>query len=341
MKELKLKEATLQELSTRISELIGYPLGVDHIHHIEADGTGWFYYIQRLKPGYPVLAMHYRGPLMLALPYQDFRRLCQDEVTVDDYIANSHFNYGYYWGGGGMISGGYWQPLEEGTGIHDTERISRYLKILGCRTHKVSCGYGPSETGCQQCQLDAKTCPFSPLNEMGSWDNEVQEPDRRCELFDAIAARVRADLGFEMIYRLSHNGPKNEVRLRPGWKPDTVKIYANSELLNDLLYYPTEDYDWQKMAQEFTIVIVRDVFDDEMGDYRCESEVLLGEDPDLRQKCLDFWCEKVAKWNKHVDEADESEKSVETIAAEASTTQSGSLRNFIIRIFSRVAGLVR
>lgn len=279
----------LQELSTKISRLIDYHLGADHIHYIQEDGSGYYYYIQNLKPGYPVLAMHYRGTLMLVLPFRDAHQLSTREVSVDDYIKNSHFNYGYYWGGGSMISGGYWQPLEDKTGIHNRGRICRYLHILYCRTSKVSCGYDPREERCRKCPLDATKCPFSPLNQTGTWENEVQETDRRLELFQAINSRLEAELGFSISSRISHNGDRNDLILIPGLEPDTVIAHVNRDLLNDLLYHPDEVHDWKQMAQNFTIVLAK-------KDWSSRIKLPKGD----REACLEFWRPATAE-GQHVE----------------------------------------
>lgn len=277
-----------EELSNKITELIGYHLGEDHIHNIHADGSGWHYYIQSLKPGYPVLAMHYRGPLMLALPYEDYCKLEAGEVTVDDYITRSHWNYGYYWGGGGLLSGAYWQPLEKETGIHDTERISRYLTILDCRTNLISSGYRPTEECCQRCKLDATNCPFSSLNQTGTWENEVREPDGRNELFKAVIQRVKDELGFDYVMVMSHGRQRDEVMLFPGYKPNSVDIYLHKELLNDLLYHPGDEYNCEALAKSFKIILGIPWQPD-------WATPLPDKVADKRAFCLNFWGDRMPK----------------------------------------------
>lgn len=276
----------VQELSTKVTELIGYHLGEDHIHHIHADGSGWFYYIQDLRPGYPVLAMHYRGPLMLALPFADYGKLEAGDVTVDDYIADSHWNYGYMWGGGGLLSGAYWQPLEQKSGIHDTERISRYLRILSCRTHRASSGYGSTEGRCIDCELDETSCPFSPLNQTGAWENEVREPDGRRELFQAVRERIQSELGFERYDYMSHHDDRHEILLFPGLNPNTARIFLSAHLLNDLLYHPEVKHDWAEMAQQLHYTLAMP--------YHPEQRTELSADvADKRAFCLNFWGDKM------------------------------------------------
>ena len=286
----ELKEVILIELSEKITELIGFHLGPDHIHHILEDGTGYHYHIRKLKPGYPVLAMHYRGPLVLMLPYEDFCQLNREEITVDEYIATAHFNYGYYWGGGGLISGGYWQPFGTESGIHDKERISRYFHILSCRTNKISSGYSPTEERCAKCQLDATTCPCSPLNQTGCWENEVSEPDGRYELFKAARGRVEKELGFKVVTISYHDNDISELKVFPMYEPNTVGISFGQSLLNDLLYYPEQEHDWHQMAYDLVIAVSIPQGND-------KQRVLLPRSSINRHAvCLKLWQDEVAKW---------------------------------------------
>lgn len=325
-----MKGSIAKELSVKISDLIGYHFGEEHIHDIGPSGEGYYYYIQSLKPGYPVLAMHYRGPLMLVLPFADFQRLQSEEVSVDEYISNSHFNYGYYWGGGSAIGGGYWQPLEAEAGIHDTARISRYLHILSCRTHKQSSGYGPTIEGCRNCQLDATACPYSPLNQSGTWENEVREPDRRRELFAVIGEMIESELGLKLVSRMPHDGDSQELLLCPGWEPDTVTAYISKNLWNDLLYHPEVERDWEQMVQGFTLSVIRP--------YRPDSKTQVPKDAaDKQAFCLDFWREEVAAWEQYRTDTD-AEPEENTTAASPSTTKAKGPFACIAKIFrQRVA----
>jgi len=249
------KAAFIEDLSQKVTKLIGYPLGVEHIHSLSEDGSGWHYYIRDLKPGYPVLAIHYRGPLMLALPFADYQQLETGAVTVDEYIAKSHWNYGHFRGGGSLIGGVYWQPLEKGKGIHDTELISRYLLHLSCLVSSRVSGYHPTPEGCAKCQLEAQTCPYSPLNHTGTWEKAVPMLDGRIELFDAVAKRVEDELGFEIYDRMSHREGREDILLLPGYDAYTVNIHLPQELLNDLLYHPHHKYDWKEMARRLNIIL--------------------------------------------------------------------------------------
>lgn len=271
-----------QELSSKIVTLIGYPLSTRGVTH---DNPGFHYYIQNLRPGYPVLVMDYhvmpheRPYPWLVLPYADYQRLERAEVTVDDYIANSHFNFGYYWGGG-SIYGAYWQPFEEETGIHDTERIRRYLWQLACRTYQHSLHYLPPKELCESCPLEASSCYCSQLNETGDQKFEVFEIDRRKELQKALIERITGELEFEVCGFLSHTGAKNDVELYAGSEPGTVRVYASCALLNELLYEPKER-DFKQLAKELRLI--RKSQNSEI------AAEITDEMPNKHQACLAFW----------------------------------------------------
>ena len=286
-----------KELSAKITPLIGYRLDEDHIHQCDC---GYGKFVRQLKPGYPVFLMHYRGPLVLLIPDDDYRRLEAEEMTTDEFIASSHFSYGYYLGGNSLFGGSYWQPLEDdgATGIHSTERISRYLNILHCQSELVAsyCVHPELVLGrhhsvkakkCRDsCPLSRTGCPLSALNETGNWDEEVQEPDGRYELFLALRERLRTELGFEACDLSIHSisGTPNQLHLVPFGDSscrDMVEVRVDVNLLNDLLYHPGER-DWQEMAASFTELVAQRVFP------RHWEHTVLDAD-DKREQCLNFW----------------------------------------------------
>lgn len=243
------KFAWIDQLAAKVNECTGHYLGTDHVH---SDVNGWYYYIQKksLKANHPLLMNHYRGPLFAVIPHEDYARLERGEIDPIAYVDNAKWSFGYYWGGGSMIGGAFWQPLEEGTGIHDKEKISRYLSILRCRTHRNSSGYMPTEENCQKCAVN--NCPFSKYAEKNAnadWALEVQEHDYRIELFNAVIKRVQEELLLKVSGAFCYDG--NNALLIPndnGLK--SCAIYLPVSILNDILYNPGER-DWEKMASEF------------------------------------------------------------------------------------------
>lgn len=294
---IEMGEELKDELASKISNRIGVVLDAKNIHYIQADGTGYHYYIQCLKPNYPVLMADYKGQLILVLPFEDYKLLCDEKIVVDDYIESAYFNYGYYRGGGGLISGAYWQPLEEGPGIHDTESISQYLNLLHCRMAQWM-SVRISEECCAHCSLASASCQYSPLGKDTREEYQLNEPDSRPKLFAVIKARVEAELNFQVSQYFSHDGDRNELRLFPGNKLDTVTLGVSARLLNDLLYHPNRDYDWQQLAQNLVMSTTKGD-PSEYGKWEEWKVILSPSNQHKREVCLDLWRKKVAQWGEH------------------------------------------
>lgn len=273
------------EMSEKITTLVGYPLQAGWIVH---DDPGFHYYIRNLRPGYPICVMDYhvmpgrRPELMLVLPYADYRRLEKVEYSVEEYLTTAHFSFGYYWGGGSVL-GAYWQPLEAESGIHDTERIKRYLWQMACRTYVHSLGHDNPAELCASCPLKAETCPHSALvtNSERCWKSEISEFDGRVKLFNALIDRISAELRFGVRGVLSHTGAKDILELYAGYEPESVQIRVSQELLNDLLYHPEPERNWGELARSLRLVR-----------RRRDSDVAAEIDPEMQDKrtsCLMFW----------------------------------------------------
>lgn len=234
-----------------VSNKIGHSIGADHIH---TDEKGWDYYIpsKKLQKNHPVILRHYRGPLFVVLPFADWKALEQDAMDVKAYIDNSVWSFGYFWGGGSLLGGVHWQPLENGkTGINDTQKISRYLTILKCRTHEYSSGYMPTNEYCSKCSVNH--CPFSayaPKSEGASWDNEVIEQDDRILFYTAVKERIQNEFGFKATSCMSHQRG-DVICLYASYKADTVEVYLPEDLLIDMLYNPGK-HDITRTANSLT-----------------------------------------------------------------------------------------
>lgn len=246
------KEEVVEKLNSVLSNLIGCHIGTDHIH---TDEQGWFYYIPKesLQENHPLILNHYRGPLFVVIPVKDMERLKEEVIAVNDYVNNSVWNFGYFWGGGSLLDGIKWQPLEE-KGIHDTQKIARYLRILLCRTSTHSSGYVPDEKHCSSCLI--QRCPYSRYKFKyagSSWRNEVTERDDRIALYSAIKERVEKRFGFN-VNSCMVNSLTETVCIFPHHYKDTVEVYLPQALLIDMMYNPGK-YDTEKVAEELKMEI--------------------------------------------------------------------------------------
>lgn len=132
------------------------------------------------------------------------------------------------------------------------------------------------------------TCPFSPLNQTGAWENEVQEVDGRRVLFEAVREHVQKELGFELYGCMSHRGDRDEVQLTPGCDLNTVRVYFSADLLNDLLYHPEVKHGWTEMVQQFYYILAMP--------YGPKDRIYLDAGvADKRAFCLDFWGDEMPR----------------------------------------------
>lgn len=241
-----------EQFSSIVSPLIGGFIGSDDII---TDESGYYYYIpkQKLQPKHPLILNHYRGQLFMVIPTLDWKDLENGTVSVQEYVDTSWWNYGYLWGGCNFLGGVQWQPFESGTGIHETENISRYLRILRCRTIRHSSGYMPSETSCLDCTVEH--CPFSEVETKkagASWDNEFQEVDDRIALFKAAKERLEREFGFKAT--ACHNFSDSTMVVFPQFMCSEVDISLPADLMVDMQYNPGK-YDVEKVANELKIVV--------------------------------------------------------------------------------------
>lgn len=239
------------EFSQKLFELTGHRVAN---YNIYSDEQGWYYYIQAqsLMANHPLIINHYRGQLFAVIPLKDYQELDAGKILPASYIENAYWSFGYYWGGGSLLGGVFWKPLENTAGIHDKEYVKRYLSILACRTHRNSCGYMPPRDQCSRCHV--KQCPFSEVEEKSrgaSWKNEVNEHDYRVDMLKAVEERVKEELGFEVSGLICYKG-ENALLIPHNWKKETCTLYLPVTLTNDLLYNPGER-DWKKIAKNMQL----------------------------------------------------------------------------------------
>lgn len=282
---MKMSDIIIQELSKQVSPRIGHNIGLDHIH---TDEVGWHSYIpaKSLQANHPLILNHYRGPLFMVIPFEDWKVLEKGTVSVQEYVESSIWSFGYYWGGGSILTGIYWQPLEEKEGIHNTEKISRYLSILSCRTNYVSSGYMPTEEQCKSCKIEK--CPFSrfaPKTYGASWENEVRELDERKLFFKAVKERIEKQ--FEGL-KVEGFGIRDgcAISLFPYGIKNTVSVNLNQELLIDMLYHPGK-HNIEEIANSLPVEICIPGYY-KGKEYVKQRYVVVPENADI-QFCYDQW----------------------------------------------------
>ena len=109
----------LKLFAKELSNLVGQPITSQNIH---ANESGRFYYIQPTKKGYPMLLHHYRGPFFVDMHPDDLADLLNGKIDAIQYITNANWQIGYFWGGGSMIGGGFYQPYDIVKNKQETRR---------------------------------------------------------------------------------------------------------------------------------------------------------------------------------------------------------------------------
>jgi len=265
MESTSIKKETVNifNLAHELSALTGRSISAENIH---ANPQGRYYYTQAPKQGAPMLLHHYRGPFFVDMHPDDYEAIATGKIEPHEYIITATWMVGYYWGGGSMVSGGYYQPLDI---VNRKEEVRRYLQILECRGHRISCGYMPTKEKCDSC--DVENCPFSEYKRgTKNWDAEIQEPDPRREFFKALAERFSAENPGEYGLKgfLCGSIPNGEIWLSPNGRYTedqgfTFTAYAPSYLIRSLLMHEIEPDNWEMYAKNFSFR-VRKMFDSEV-----------------------------------------------------------------------------
>lgn len=245
-------EQNINNFATELSNIIGQPIGVDHIH---AMSKGRFYYTQAPEAGAPMLLNHYRGPFFVDIHPDDLEKIASGEVSAHEYIYSASWQVGYYWGGGNMVGGGYYQPFDISG---RKEEIRRYLKILSCRGRCNASGYKPTEELCTACHVES--CPFSKYKE-GLWENEMEEYDPRVDLFKALCRRFENQFpGYTFRGFLCSNVEDSIIILSPNGhyaeeEPFSFVVYASENVIRDLMMRKVTPDDWDEYVKDFKFQI--------------------------------------------------------------------------------------
>lgn len=261
----------INHFATELSALIGQHIGVEHIH---ASTEGRYYYIQAPKPGAPMLLHHYRGAFFIDIHPDDFEDISSGKVSAYAYITSANWQVGYYWGGGSMVGGGYYQPLDL---VGHRDEVRRYLQILSCRGLQRTSSYIPTEKDCADCSVEK--CPVSKYKRK-FWYGEMQEHDPRCELFIALVERLEQEYpGYTLQgFLCLNNMPDGEIWLTANRhydenKPFSFQAYASNSVIRSLLMHETEPENWTEYAKNFHFRIhnMLDMFNGESCDVNEET----------------------------------------------------------------------
>lgn len=252
----------MEDVFTRLAEIITQKSGIsiDPINIFKANRH--FHYLPETDPGRPLLLYYcyYNGSGMgVEMHSDDWYKLDSGIITPEEYVESSLWLYGYLWEGGPMITGGYIQPLEDIPGIHDKEKISRYMSIIICRGDYVSMGYHPSQEICLECSV--KDCPYSVLKKkhLPMYVNILEAFDNRLAIYNAINNYLRNNYGYELngLCASTDLGP-DELMLYRNIGERTFELYLGDSLIKKLLYTPfIAGYDWESKIKSMKLFLGR------------------------------------------------------------------------------------
>jgi len=252
MKESK----NLNTFANLVSNIVGET--IDPNNHIHV-GTGRYYYIQPAVDGAPMLLRHYRGPLFIDMSKNDYNGIVSGTINAEEYVKTANWLLGYYWGGGSMIGGGYYQPIDI---INRSEEVKRYIRILSCRTNAVSSGYRPTKGRCANCTI--KNCPFSSAEcNRGNWEDEsIREEDPRHEVFYLLSKKFESQFpGYSLRGFLcsfedgSMQSNESFVRANTCFQEDdgyTFMVYLSAETIRGLLMHTISIDDAKEIVEGIT-----------------------------------------------------------------------------------------
>ncbi len=232
-----------------ISEETGYYLRENNIFD-----DSFIPYVRKLAVSHPLICLYSSSTqILVILPDEDMRKLQRGELSVESYISESHFNFGYLESSGTILSAVYWTPLDESwTGIKDKSKISKYLE----KVHNY---------------LIFK----SPLISLGF--------DGRQNYFSAII-RTLDRYGLSMSEPQYHNRGINEIIL--SYKNvNEVIVAVHPKILNELLYHPaniSSNIYWDKKIAEQQFVVHKELL-------RGSAYAPIPAGEDINSFCSDFW----------------------------------------------------
>lgn len=242
----------LKAFADELSIIVDQPIEVQFIWTNERI----YYYIQQPLEMHPMLLSHYRGGYFVEMNPQDMKKIKSGEISPSDYIRQANWLVGYFWGGGSMVGGGYYQPMDI---VGRQDEVRKYLKTLDCRGITGACHYMPNEAKCARCTLTE--CWFSKYKE-GKREDDIQEPDPRHDLFDALMRRFEKEYpgytlrGFCCSETLeddqafvSANGRYLED------KPHSFLVYVSDNVIRSILMHTVAPENWDEYAATFKFIM--------------------------------------------------------------------------------------
>lgn len=174
----------------------------------------------------------------------DYNGIISGTIDAEKYVKSANWLVGYYFGGGSMVGGGYYQPIDI---VNHSAEVKRYLRILYCRSYAFSSGYRPTEDRCANCAI--KNCPFSSAEcNRGNWEDEyIREEDSRPEVFNLLSKKFESQYpGYTLRGFLSSSKAGSMqinnciIRANTRWQdkdPYSFMIWLSAETIRGILMH--------------------------------------------------------------------------------------------------------
>lgn len=219
-------------------------------------------YLPEATEGHPTVLCCRDGMLTVDVPKEDYLRLEHEEISIEDYIDKSFWLYGFFAGlTANIMEGAFITPLERAPGIHDKDKIWRFLKIMFCNMEHVKDSFLPTIRACSKCSV--RHCPVSRYKgNFGNFANEPGMVDSRWDLLAAISNRVHTDFGYliNRIYPIE-DLDDNEMILTSYDRHDSFNVYVSDSLIRNILYYPKKNFEFADIVRVMNVRLKKN-FDD-------------------------------------------------------------------------------
>ncbi len=242
------------EFAQEISKITGQKITEEHIIPTT---EGHSSYIAPPSENSPYLLNSPYSYFVVELHPSDFDSIQNGKISPHEYIITANWLVGYFWGGGNMLKGAFYQPMEL---LKNQIKIRKYLQILYCRGLFFASRYKPSKETCMNCMIE--DCNFSLFKD-GSC--VIEEYDPRLDFFRILSKRFKSDYpGYTLLYFYANSKvPSTSIILLPRgrYSKDTLglAVYVSEETINDLLTRKViPDFDY---VAKFKLLIGNDFSD--------------------------------------------------------------------------------
>ncbi len=195
-----------------MSDRIGHEVLSENVH---SDELGWKGYIPSggILTELPVLLCDEQGKIHALISALTYKHMTEGQITVDKFVNESFWHYGYYHGGSDIFNAIFWRPLEgnDAIGIINCRKVKRFFDKL-------------VKKNVSQREID-RVCQYD-------YRKIYAEEIKKCiwNFFGFVVS--------EFFVHYYDAGLENTVLLKPSKNICAVDVYLSYQILIQLMYYP-------------------------------------------------------------------------------------------------------